>query len=109
MALDYNHQDMTVHANIDDFDRGSGSIFERILFNNRLVFLLICLAITIFLGIEALDVRINADYNDTIPTHQLFIRNYLQHYSELQSEANAVQIAVTADHGTIIDPHYLQI
>lgn len=109
MALDYNHQDMTVHADIDDFDKGSGSIFERILFNNRSVFLLICLVITIFLGSKALDVRVNADFNDTIPTHQPFIQNYLRHYDELQSQANAVQIAVTANHGTIIDPHYLQI
>ena len=109
MALDYNHQDMTVHADVEDFDRSSGSIFERILFNNRLVFLLICLAVTIFLGSQALNVRINADYNDTIPTHQPFIKNYLQHYAELQSESNAVQIAVTANQGTIINPHYLQV
>lgn len=109
MALDYNHQDMTVLADINDFDKSSGSVFERILFNHRAVFLLLCLAITIFLGVKALDVRVNADYNNTIPTHQAFIRNYLQHYSELQSEANAVQIAVTADHGTIIDAHYLKV
>ena len=108
MALDYNNQDMTAHADIDDFDRGSGSFFERLLFNNRFVFLLICLVVTVFLGDKALNVRVNADYNDTIPTHQPFIENYLQHYTELQSEANAVQIAVTANRGTIIDAHYLQ-
>jgi hypothetical protein len=78
MALDNNNsQDMAVHADINDFDKSSGSFFERLLFNNRTPFLLICLAITIFLGIKALDVRVNADYNDTIPTHQVFLKNYL--------------------------------
>ncbi len=109
MALDYNHQDMTVHANVDDFDKASGSIFEQILFNNRSIFLLICAVVTIFLGLAALKVRVNADYNDTIPTHQPFIRNYLQHYDALQAQANAVQIAVTANQGTIIDAHYLKV
>jgi len=109
MALDYNNQDMTAHADITDFDKSSGSFFERMLFNNRVVFLLVCFAITVFLGIRALDVRVNADYNNTIPTHQPFIRNYLQHYDELQSQANAIQIAVTANHGTIIDPPYLDV
>jgi len=109
MALDHSNQDMTVHADINDFDKNSGSFFERILFNNRFVFLLICLAITVVLGIQALNVRVAADYNETIPTHQPFISNYLRHYDELQSEANAVQIAVTANQGTIIDPHYLNV
>jgi predicted RND superfamily exporter protein len=109
MALDYNNQDMTIYADINDFDKSSGSFFERILFNNRLAFLLICLAITGFLAINAFNVRVNADFNDTIPTHQPFIRNYLLHYDELQAQANAVQIAVTANHGTIIDPHYLEV
>lgn len=109
MALDYDNQEMAVLANIDDFDKGSGSLFERILFNNRIVFLLICFVITAFLGYKTLEIRINADFNDTIPTHQPFIRNYLQHFSELQLGANSVQIAVTANQGNIINAHYLDV
>jgi predicted RND superfamily exporter protein len=44
-----------------------------------------------------------------IPTHQSFIVNYLDHYNDLQSEGNAIRIAVQADHGTIINAHYLQV
>ncbi|GLR68382.1 hypothetical protein GCM10010909_30630 [Acidocella aquatica] len=106
--LDYkNSGDMKVHAKVESFDKKSGSWFEGILFNNRLVFLTICIVITIFLGIKSLDVRINADFNDTIPTKQPFIVNYLKHYADLQSQANAVEISVTADTGTIIDKNYL--
>src|SRR6516165_508474 len=107
MAVDYGKYDMESLANIDDFDKGSGSWFERLLFNNRVVFLLICVTITAILGFAATQVRINADFNDTIPTHQPYIRNYLQHFSQLQLGANSVQIAVTANQGAIIDKHYL--
>jgi len=98
---------MDVQADIGSFDKKSGSWFEGILFNNRIVFLLLCFAVTLFLGFKALDVRVNADFNQTIPTHQPFIVNYLKHYNDLQSQANAVQISVTANSGTIIDSNYL--
>ena len=107
--LDYGSEDVTIHSDVTMFDVHSGSWFERLLFNNRIIFLLLCLIITVFLGIKALDVRINADFAQTIPTHQPFILNYLQHSNELQAQANAIQIAVTANLGSIIDPHYLDV
>jgi len=108
-VLDFKHNEMEVHSRIDSFDRSSGSWFEKILFNNRAVFLMLCLAVTAFLGFEALHVKVNVDYNQTIPTHQPFIVNYLKHYDDLQSQANAVQISVTANSGNIFNPHYLSV
>ncbi len=106
--MDYGKTNEVERPSIHDFDRGSGSIVERALFNNRLIFLFFCLAMTIFLGDRAMHVRINAVFNQMIPIHQPFIVNYLNHYEDLQSQANAVEIAVTANHGTIIDKNYLQ-
>jgi predicted RND superfamily exporter protein len=103
------NEEMVVHSTIESFDKSTGSFFERLLFNNRLIFLSLCAALTIFLGFKALDVKVNADFNATIPTHQPFIVNYLQHYQELQSEANAIQIAVTDNAGSIINAHYLEV
>ena len=60
--LDYRNTDMDVQADIGSFDKKSGSWFEGILFNNRIVFLLLCFAVTLFLGFKALDVRVNADF-----------------------------------------------
>lgn len=107
--LDHNYQSDTDHVSIDAFDHQSGSVLENILFNNRRIFLLICLAVTLFLGFRAFSVRENANFEDMIPTHQPFISNYLAHYEELQANANAIQIAVTANKGTVIDAHYLQV
>jgi len=91
------------------FDRNSGSIVERALFNHRPIILLLCLIATLFFGFEATRVHLNASFNKMIPTHQSYIVNYLNHYDELQSQGNAISIAVAADHGTVIDAHYLDV
>ncbi len=94
---------------LKNFDLNSGSIVERLLFNHRPVILLLCLAATLFFGFEATRVHLNASFTKMIPTHQAYIVNYLSHYDELQSQGNAIRISVTADHGTIIDAHYLDV
>jgi len=91
-----------VIANIDDFDKGSGSVVERILFNNRPVIMILCAIITVFLGFEATKVRLSANYAQMIPIHQPYIVNYLNHYDVLASQSNAVQIVVVANQGTIL-------
>jgi predicted RND superfamily exporter protein len=106
---DQSKETMISRSEVEKFDKKSGSFVERMLFNNRIIFLIFCAFITIFLGIAAFNVRINANFDQMIPIHQRFIVNYIDHYNELQSEANAVQIAVSADKGTIIDSNYLNI
>ena len=91
------------------FDRNSGSVVERLLFNNRPIVLLLCLAATLFFGFQATRIQLNASFTKMIPTHQPYIVNYLAHYKELHSQGNAIRIAVTADHGSVIDPHYLDV
>jgi predicted RND superfamily exporter protein len=106
---DYGSESAVVHSKEEVFDKNGGSWFERLLFNNRIKFLIICSLVTILLGSKLPDVRINADFYQTIPTHQAFIVNYLEHSDKLQSQANAIQIAVTADRGNIVNAHYLDV
>ncbi len=103
------HNPSPVIADIDLFDHGSGSRLERLLFNNRPWILLICALATLFLGWQAAQTRLNASFNKMIPTHQPFIVNYFAHYALLQGQGNAVRIAVEADRGGIITPHYLSV
>jgi predicted RND superfamily exporter protein len=98
-----------VIADIADFDRHSGSFLERLLFNHRPIILLVCLLATIFFGLEATRTKLNASYDKMIPTHQPFIVNFIHHYSELQSQGNAIRIVVAANQGTIINAHYLAV
>jgi hypothetical protein len=69
----------------------------------------LCALATLFLGFEATKVRLSADYSQMIPVHQPYIVNYLSHYDDLSTSSNAVQIAVVANNGTILDAHYLQV
>jgi predicted RND superfamily exporter protein len=103
--------DTTSPAILDimDFDRNSGSIVERVLFNNRPIILLICLFATIFFGFQATHAKLNASFDKMIPTGQPFIVNFFKHYNDLQSQGNAIRIVVQANHGTIIDAHYLKM
>lgn len=97
-----------VIADLNDFDRGSGSFVERTLFNNRPIIMLLCALITIFLGYESTKVRLSADYAQMIPTHQSYIVNYLNHYEDLETQSNAIRIAVVANQGTILSANYLK-
>lgn len=105
---DYSEDFAPVVTDLEGFDKASGSIVERALFNNRPFILLACLLATLFFGFQALHVRLNASFDEMIPTHQPYIVNYLKHYAELQSQGNAVRIVVVADRGTIFNKNYLK-
>ncbi|MCB5945500.1 RND family transporter [Acidocella sp. KAb 2-4] len=98
-----------VIADLADFDRQSGTVVERLLFNNRLVVLTLCLIATIFFSWQATHTRLNASFEKMIPTHQPFIVNFLNHYEDLQSQGNAIRIVVEANQGSIINAHYLAV
>ena len=92
----------------DVFDPGSGSIIERLLFNNRIVVVILCLLITAILGWQATKLDLNASFEKTLPTNQPYIQNYLEYQSELTGLGNAVRIAVENPHGTIYDANYME-
>ena len=98
-----------VIADITQFDQKSGSFLEGLLFNHRPVILLMCLLATLFFGFSATQTKLNASFEKMIPTHQAFIVNFINHYDVLQSQGNAIRIVVTANKGTIIDPHYISV
>jgi predicted RND superfamily exporter protein len=94
---------------LSEFDQSSGALLERALFNNRLLILLLCFAATLFLGFEATKVRLSANFAQMIPTHQPYIVNYLDHYDNLSTLSDAVQIAVVPNDGVILSAHYLKV
>ncbi|SPF46666.1 putative Transporter [Syntrophobacter sp. SbD1] len=96
-----------VIRNLEEFDKKSGSIVEQILFNNRGVLVALCIIITAVLGYQAAHLRLNANFEKTIPTGHPYIANYLKHKADLGGLGNAVRIAVEATKGTIYDAAYL--
>jgi uncharacterized protein len=90
-----------------DFDRQSGSLLERLLFNHRIVILVVCAVLTTILGWQASKLVLNADFEKTIPSGHPYIKNYLANRSELQGLGNALRIAVENTKGTVYDANYL--
>jgi predicted RND superfamily exporter protein len=92
----------------DDFSRDSGSFLERLLFNNRLLVLVLCVIVTAVLGFTARKVELNASFEAVIPTKHPFIQNYLRHQGELRGLGNTLRIVVETTGDSILDPAYLK-
>jgi uncharacterized protein len=100
--------DMPVVRDLRDFDRFSGILLERMIFNYRWVVIIACALITLLLGFQATKLVLNASFEKMIPQKQPYIRNYLENRSELSGLGNAIRIVVENTQGDIFDPQYLE-
>lgn len=85
-----------VVESLDAFDKKSGSMLERILFNHRAVVVALCMLVTLALAFQATRVTLNASFENTLPTQHPFIQNYLMNRGQLQGLGNAVRVVVEA-------------
>lgn len=92
---------------LEDFDTRSGRLTERLLFNNRIVVILSCLAITLFLGLQSVNLGMSAAFEKMIPTSHPFIINFLENRKQLAGTGNTLRIAVENSEGTIFDAEYM--
>ena len=89
------------------FDAHSGGRLERALFNNRLVVVVLALVISLFLGLHAAFITLNASFTKTLPQSHEFVRNYLANEGGLRGMSNVVRIVVENRKGDIYEPAYL--
>ncbi|MDF0730705.1 MMPL family transporter [Pseudomonas entomophila] len=94
---------------LDSFDRASGSLIERALFNHRALVLWLCLLLTVGLGLASSHLQLNASFEKMIPTGHPYIANYQANRQELTGLGNAVRIAVEAPGESIYDARYLDL
>lgn len=109
VELSNNNNGMPVVRDLQDFDKSSGGLFERIIFHNRMLVLLSCLLITIVLGSFATKLDVNASFERMIPVNNPYIQNYLEHKNELPGLGNNIRVVVSSKSGDIYDPEYLQV
>lgn len=94
--------------NLDDFDRCTGTLFERTLFNHRYWVIAFCIITTLALAWQLPKLRMNASFESMIPAKHPYITNFLAHRDDLKGLGNRVTIAVEARKGTIFDAAYLE-
>jgi predicted RND superfamily exporter protein len=100
---------MPVIRDPKDFDRRSGNLLERVIFNNRVLVLLACLVATILLGVAATRIKVNANFERMIPHNSPYVQNYLEYKNQLPGLGNTVRVVVENKTGDIYDPAYLEV
>ena len=102
-------EEMPVVSDPKNFDKHSGNLLERMVFNHRFTFIIVCALITIFLGWQASHIKLSASYDKMIPHNHPYIKNYLKLKGELAGLGNVVRIVVENKKGTIYDAGYLDL
>lgn len=84
------------------------AIAERLIFNNRLLVLIICALISLFLFWQAAQVGPQTSFEKMIPLKHPYIQTMLEHRDELSNLGNSVRISVAAVEGDIFDAQYME-
>src|SRR5215831_6374925 len=96
-TLSVDHDAMPVVRTLRDFDRSSGNLLERIVFNNRLAMMIVCAIVTVALGFfAATKLVLNASFEKMIPQSQPYIKNYLTYQKDLRRLGNAIRVVMEA-------------
>jgi uncharacterized protein len=109
MKIDTSLQQQPVIPRLEDFDKKSGNLLERALFNHRFLIILACAILTIILGYEATKLKVNAGFDKMLPYTSPYIINYMDNRKELKGLGNAIRVCVETKRGTICDANYLKI
>ena len=101
---------MPVIRDVCDFDRNSGNLLERLVFNYRPLFMLLMALITVVLGYMAVTrLELRPSFEKMIPQSQPYIQNYLENRQSLRGLGNSVRVVVENTRGDIFDPGYLDV
>ena len=100
------HQNLEHHLlhPLDD----SEPMLERLFFNHRRWFILLFALVTLFLGYQTTNLRLDASFEKMLPTAHPYIQNFLDHKEALSGAGNAVRIAVETTEGDIFTPEFVE-
>ncbi len=87
-------------------DGRKAPLAERLLFENRIVAIVLFALLTIFFGYHASQLRPDASFEKMIPTSHPYIQNYLRNRADLASLGNSIRIIVQTEEGDIFDADF---
>ena len=101
---------MPVIRDLHDFDRRSGNLLERLVFNYRPLFIVLMTLATLVLGyMAATRLELRPSFEKMIPQSQPYIQNFLENRASLRGLGNSVRVVVENTQGDIFDPDYLNV
>lgn len=90
------------------FNKLSGNIVERLIFNNRLIIILLCTLVTLFCGYQLRNLTVTTSFDKMLPHSHPFIQNFLENRDDLRGLGDSVRLVVENRNGDIFQPEYLQ-
>ncbi|HCA24406.1 MAG TPA: RND transporter [Pseudomonas sp.] len=86
----------------------SAPFVERLIFNNRIVVLLLFSLLTLFFGYQAAQVKPDTSFEKMIPLKHPYIANMIEHQNDLPNLGNTIRIAVAINDGDIFSTEYME-
>lgn len=84
-----------------------GGALEHLIFGNRLWIVAVCALFTLLMAYQATELKLNASFEQMIPSDHPYILNYLETKDDVYGLGNSVRITVANNKGTIFDKEYL--
>ncbi|MBY4677762.1 efflux RND transporter permease subunit [Marinobacterium arenosum] len=88
--------------------RASEQLIERLLFNSRGLVLALFTLLTVWLLVQASQIRPDASFVKMIPTQHPYVANFLDYRDDLSGLGNSIRVVVAATDGDIFDADYQQ-
>ncbi|MFN9586515.1 MAG: efflux RND transporter permease subunit [Pseudomonadaceae bacterium] len=111
MKVDRNHESAGLMSVIRDpalFNRLSGNIFERLIFNHRLLIVALCVIVTLFSVWQLRNLTVTTSFDKMLPHSHPFIRNFLDNRDQLRGLGDSVRFVVENRKGDVFDAEYLE-
>ncbi|HEY9034975.1 MAG TPA: MMPL family transporter [Pseudomonadales bacterium] len=100
---------MSEQSNLTSYQYGSeAKIYERLIFNNRPVLLVLFVLATLFLGFQASKIRPDTSFLKMIPTNHPFIQNMIANLDDIGAAGTVIQVAVEVKNGDIFTAEYME-
>lgn len=96
-------------GDLASFDKGSGTLLERLIFNHRRLIVALCVLATLLSAWQLRDLTVTTGFDKMLPHSHPFIRNYLENRGELRGLGEKVRVVVENRNGDVFNADYLRI
>ena len=100
--------ELPVISDLQEFDYDSGTFLERLVFNHRRVVMVLCALVTLVLGYQATQIKLQAGFEKTLPKAHQFVINYQANRKELKGLGNNLRVVVAVKEGSIFTSENLK-
>ncbi|KZX58966.1 RND transporter [Halioglobus sp. HI00S01] len=95
------NSDLPIISDLSEFDFNSGTLLEKLVFNNRAAVMVLCALVTLVLGFFAVQIELKAGFEKTLPKAHEFVINYQANKNDLKGLGNNLRVVVAVEEGTI--------